>query len=371
MLLFWLSMDLSGWLKSKHVQGLELHDAHKALNKTRVSEMVDAARSALKASGGGPLFLALPSHPELLAKYYDLRTLMKKVDLMMVQTHALGVDSVVDLVVGLGVPASKVVISLSATAQKFTLMNETLSTPGSPTAESDPKEIDQSELCRLLQKGRWTLERDQDLSAPYAFRSLEHEILSALGHARALDALQVSPYRITQVVDSDGVIHSIREDTRTEFTCSRQGYFVHPRSCARFYRCVKFDQLSPEYTVFEFDCPGGLAFDSRYEVCVWPGSLPHSQACPGSSEIAPVPHTRFICPEHEGYYADPENCRWFFACLDHGKSPLTAYEFRCPFGLGFDAARLKCDWPWLVPACGNIARYEAEAHGFSSAILTG
>ncbi|XP_047024317.1 uncharacterized protein LOC124633206 [Helicoverpa zea] len=449
--------DLRSLLKSKHVQGLELHDAHKTLNRTKVVETVEAARSAITASGGGPLFLALPAHPELLAKYYDLRTLVKKVDLLMVETHALGLvkkmtyhpsrlsgmwdmmntDSVVDLVIGLGVPSSKIVISLPATARQFTLVNETLSTPGSPTEEDEPKEIDQAELCRQLRNGRWTLERDQDLSAPYAFknktwisfedsssidvkgkyarvrglagialhradrdvesacgptlrtslakvlnqqsrapraavlRSLENEILSAQGHVRALDALQVSPYRITQVVDSDGVIHSIREDTRTEFSCSRQGYFVHPRSCARFYRCVKFDQLSPEYTVFEFDCPAGLAFDARYEVCVWPGSLPHSQACPGSSEIAPVPRTRFICPEHEGYYADPENCRWFFACLDHGKSPLTAYEFRCPFGLGFDADKLKCDWPWLVPACGNIGRYEAEAHGFSAATLTG
>ncbi|CAD0199517.1 unnamed protein product [Chrysodeixis includens] len=452
-----LDKDLRTLLKSKHVQGLEINDAHKSLNKTKVLETVEEARTAITSSGGGPLFLALPANPELLAKYYDLRTLMKKVDLLMVQTHALGLvkkmtyhpsrlsgmwdmmntDSVVDLVIGLGVPSSKVVISLPATARQFTLVNETLSTPGSPTADDEPKEIDQAELCRQLRSGRWTLERDQDLSAPYAFknktwisfedsssidvkgkyarvrglaglalhradrdvdtpcgptlraslakvlnqqsrapraavlRSLENEILSAPGHARALDALQVSPYRITQVVDSDGVIHSIREDTRTEFSCSRQGYFVHPRSCARFYRCVKFDQLSPEYTVFEFDCPAGLAFDSRYEVCVWPGSLPQSQACPGSSEIAPVPRTRFICPEHEGYYADPENCRWFFACLDHGKSPLTAYEFRCPFGLGFDAERLKCDWPWLVPACGNIARYEAEAYGFSAATLTG
>ncbi|XP_022830832.1 uncharacterized protein LOC111359490 [Spodoptera litura] len=449
--------DLRSLLKSKHVQGLEIYDAHKSLNRTKVLETVEAARTAISSSGGGPLFMALPAHPELLAKYYDLRTLVKKVDLLMVQTHALGLvkkmtyhpsrlsgmwdmmntDSVVDLVIGLGVPSSKIVISLPATARQFTLVNETLSTPGSPTEDDDPKEIDQAELCRQLRSGRWTLERDQDLSAPYAFknktwisfedsssidvkgkyarvrglaglalhqaerdvesacgptlraslakvlnqqsrapraavlRSLEHEILSAPGHVRALDALQVSPYRITQVVDSDGVIHSIREDTRTEFTCSRQGYFVHPRSCARFYRCVKFDQLSPEYTVFEFDCPAGLAFDNRYEVCVWPGSLPHSQACPGSSEIAPVPKTRFICPEHEGYYADPENCRWFFACLDHGKSPLTAYEFRCPFGLGFDAERLKCDWPWLVPACGNIARYEAETYGFSAATLTG
>ncbi|XP_059048613.1 mucin-2-like [Achroia grisella] len=448
-------LDLRKLLKSKHVQGLEIYDAHRSLNKTKVLQAVEEARSTLSSSGGGPLFLALPANPELLAKYYDLRVLVKKVDLVMVQTHALGVvkkmtyhpsrlsgmwdmmntDSVVDLVVGLGVPASKIVISLPATAHKFTLLNETLSTPGSPTVEEEPKEIDQAEICRLLQKGRWTLERDQDLSAPYAFknttwmsfedsssvdvkgkyarvrglaglalhdadrdletpcgvslkaalakvlnqqsrapraavlRSLEHEILSAPG--RALDALQVSPYRINQIVDSDGVIHSIREDTRTEFSCSRQGYFVHPRSCARFYRCVKFDQLSPDYTVFEFDCPAGLAFDARYEVCVWPGSLPSATACPGSAEIAPVPRDRFLCPDREGYYADPENCRWFFACLDHGKAPLTAYEFRCPFGLGFDAEKLKCDWPWLVPACGNIGRYEAEAYGFSSATLTG
>ncbi|CAH2106134.1 unnamed protein product [Euphydryas editha] len=452
-----LKQKLEDLLKSKHVQGLEVHDAHRTFNKSKVMETVEAAKAAVSSSGGGPLFLSLPAHPELLAKYYDLRALMKKVDLMMVQTHALGLvkkmtyhpsrlsglwdmmntDSVVDLVIGLGVPASKIVISLPATARQFTLLNETLSTPGSPTEYDEPKEIDQAELCRQLRKGRWTLERDQDLSAPYAFkdktwisfedassvdvkgkyarvrglaglalfksdrdtetpcgptlraaltkvlnqqsrapraavlRSLENEILSAPGQFRALDALQVSPYRITQVVDSDGVIHSIREDTRTEFSCTRQGYFVHPRSCARFYRCVKFDQLSPDYTVFEFDCPSGLAFDSRYEVCVWPGSLPDSQACPGSSEIAPVPRSRFQCPDHEGYYADPENCRWFFACLDHGKAPLTAYEFRCPFGLGFDAARLKCDWPWLVPGCGNIARYEAEAFGFSGAALSG
>lgn len=53
-------------------------------------EKVEQARSALSSSAGGPLFLALPANPELLAKYYDLRTLVKKVDLLMVETHALG-----------------------------------------------------------------------------------------------------------------------------------------------------------------------------------------------------------------------------------------------------------------------------------------
>lgn len=75
---------------------------------------------------------------------------------------------------------------------------------------------------------------------------------------------------------------------------------MHPRSCGRFYRCVKFNQLSDEFNVFEFDCPAGLVFDSTVEVCVWPGSLTHSSACAGSSEIAPVPKQRYICPSEEG-----------------------------------------------------------------------
>lgn len=84
------SQDLRTLLKSKNVQGLEVYDAHRTLNRTKVMEMVDSARSAISSSGGGPLFLALPAHPELLAKYYDLRELVKKTDLMIVQTHALG-----------------------------------------------------------------------------------------------------------------------------------------------------------------------------------------------------------------------------------------------------------------------------------------
>ncbi|CAH1969306.1 unnamed protein product [Acanthoscelides obtectus] len=165
--------------------------------------------------------------------------------------------------------------------------------------------------------------------------------------------VRLSPYRITRVVDIEGKHHVIRQDTRTEFSCTRQGYFVHPRSCNRFYRCVKFDQTSDDYSVFEFECPAGLAFDERVEVCVWPGSLPEGQPCQGSAEIAPVPRQRFVCPHEQGYYADPENCRWFFACMDHGTSELTPYEFRCPYGLYFDSDRLICEWPWLVPKCGQ------------------
>ncbi|XP_044253485.1 uncharacterized protein LOC123004333 isoform X2 [Tribolium madens] len=325
-------------------------------------------------------------------------------------------DSVVDLVSGLGAPLSKLVITAPVQAFKFKLQDEKHTAPGSPALEVQSITRDEL-CNVMGNGGNWTLERDQDQTGPYIFskdqwiafddstsidikakyarvrglagmalkdlsqdggtkcessildaaftglsrqaraprgavlHSLEREILET--SARPLDSIQVSPYRISRVIDVEGNVHVIRKDTRTEFECSRQGYFVHPRSCGRFYRCVKFDQLSDEFSVFEFDCPAGLAFDSRVEVCVWPGSLPHASACAGSSEIAPVPRERFVCPNEPGYYADPENCRWFFACLDHGKSPLSAYEFRCPFGLVYDESRLLCEWPWLVPKCGS------------------
>ncbi|KAJ8980134.1 hypothetical protein NQ317_009193 [Molorchus minor] len=326
-------------------------------------------------------------------------------------------DSVVDLVTGLGAPLSKLAITAPVQAFQFKLQHEEYTAPGSPAVALETLTRDQ--LCNLMSGGaNWTLERDQDQAGPYIFskdrwvafedstsmdikakysrvrglaglalkdvsqdgggecgpsileaahiglsrqaraprgavlHSLEREILET---ARPLDRVQVSPYRISRIIDVEGKIHAVRQDTRTEFSCSRQGYFVHPRSCNRFYRCVKFDQLVDDFNVFEFDCPAGLAFDERVEVCVWPGSLAKGAPCSGSSEIAPVP--RKGSPVHrnqeEGYYADPENCRWFFACLDHGKSPLSAYEFRCPFGLVFDSDRLLCEWSWLVPKCSH------------------
>lgn len=100
-----------------------------------------------------------------------------------------------------------------------------------------------------------------------------------------LDEISYSPYYIERVVTRDGEVHAIRKDTKTEFECSRQGYFRHPSGCNRFYRCVKFDQNSNYFTVYEYDCPDGLAFDEKVEVCVWPGSLSNTGACQGKKSI--------------------------------------------------------------------------------------
>ncbi|XP_046660051.1 uncharacterized protein LOC124353990 [Homalodisca vitripennis] len=401
---------------------------------------------------GKQIILHLTSEPQYLAKNFDLKRLSKYVSLytlasdnltdsserglayhpsrLMGIEDILNADSLVDLVTGLGAPHDKLVLTLPATALKFTLADKEKNLPQSPVT-GEPVKISRAELCTLMAEGEWTVERDEDLTAPYAFhdtnwlafddptsvsikgkyillrdlagaavRSADAEdwmakcnstgpvLLQTLhdtfthiarkSRAAQLVSLQeqlheagqfsysgdvhLSPYRIVRVVDRAGSIHVVRKEAKTEFECSRQGYFRHPSGCNRFYRCVKFNQYTPDFTVFEYDCPAGLAFDETVEVCVWPGSLADGGACQGSSEIAPVPRSRYVCPQVAGYYADPENCRWFFACLDHqgDGSPLTAYEFRCPFGLVFDEQALVCNWPWLVPGCGGAGVYRAR-----------
>ncbi|XP_060870003.1 uncharacterized protein LOC132944585 [Metopolophium dirhodum] len=396
--------------------------------------------------------LVLPPNVAILTKFYDLKKLSKYVNFFIIATHnlvdnseqgysyhpsrlmgaddLLNADSLIDLVIGLGVDHSSILLSLPSTASQFELKDPTQNTPRSPVTGL-PTTITRQKMCEEMKEGNWTIERDEDLTAPYAFMNKtwmsfddsvsvsikgKYILLRDLAGAvitdvEALDwklicknqtgveplkeltktftetarksrsaqllslqeqlqrpadqgfyfnnEISYSPYYIERVVTRDGEVHAIRKDTKTEFECSRQGYFRHPSGCNRFYRCVKFDQKSNYFTVYEYDCPDGLAFDEKVEVCVWPGSLSNTGACQGSSEIAPVPRNQFVCPPIEGYYADPENCRWFFACLDHAKdgyTPLTAYEFRCPFGLVFDEKTLKCDWQWKVGSCGTSGK---------------
>ncbi|XP_033366277.1 mucin-19-like [Bombus vosnesenskii] len=432
----------------KEVDGVELNMT--AGSKERLVHFVKGLKDELvRKSYDKRIFLVLPTKSEELAKQFDLKELTKYVDLFTVPTHYLveddeanhtfhpsrlmglfdmfNADSLIDLISGLGAPKRKILVSVPASAYKFTLKDQNDNAPRASTEEMQPVTIDQKQLCDLMNNGEWTVERDEDLTAPYAFKDkmwiafedrislsikgkyvllrdlpglavhnvendfktycgmpLTHEVHRSFSNfkrksrAAVLNALEddlhqkeleystkvkSSDFRVVRVVDTEGHIRVVRENTQTEFTCSRQGYFVHPKSCNRFYRCVKFNQEVEDYSVFEFDCPAGLSFDERTEVCVWPGSMPEGSPCPGSSEIAPVTRIRFECPSKSGYYADPQNPRWFFACIDLGGPEIMAYEFRCPFGLIFDEQKLICEWPWLVAGYSGTGYTRSEYDG--------
>ncbi|KAL0101768.1 hypothetical protein PUN28_019120 [Cardiocondyla obscurior] len=443
----------------KEVDGVEMNVT--AGSKERLYNFVKSLKDEMiRKSYDKRIFMALPNRPEDLAKQFDIKELVKYVDLFTLSTDymtdedgsfvtfhpsrlmglfdMLNSDSLVDLISGLGAPKQKILMTLPANAYKFTLKNEDDNAPRSETTEKEPLPIDRKQLCEAVNSGEWTVERDEDLTAPYAFQNrtwiafedkisigikvkyallrdlaglamrniendveteceepLAREIYQSFTEFRrksrqaVLNALEdelhqmqfsypnhakTSDFRVVRAVDAEGHIRAVRENTQTEFVCRRQGYFVHPKSCNRFYRCVKFNQAIEDYSVFEFDCPAGLSFDESTEVCVWPGSLPEGSPCPGSSEIAPIAPKRFKCSQ-PGYYADPQNCRWFFACMDLGESELMAFEFRCPYGLVFDEKKLVCEWPWLVPACSEsgsgYARTEYNYGGYTAGASTG
>ncbi|KOC61026.1 Ribosome-binding protein 1, partial [Habropoda laboriosa] len=443
----------------KEVDGVELNMT--AGSKERLLHFVKGLKDELvRKSYDKRIFLVLPTKSEDLAKQFDLKDLSKYVDLFTLPTHYLieddeanrtfhpsrlmglfdmfNADSLIDLISGLGAPKRKILISVPASAYKFTLKDQDDNAPRAATEDSLPVIIDQKQLCELMSGGEWTVERDEDLTAPYAFKdkswiafedkisvsikgkyvmlrdlpglavhNIENDFKTKCGgpvtqeayhsfmdfkrksRAAVLNALEddlhqkeleyatqvkSSDFRVVRVVNTEGHIRAVRENTQTEFTCSRQGYFVHPKSCNRFYRCVKFNQEVEDYSVFEFDCPAGLSFDERTEVCVWPGSLPQGSPCPGSSEIAPVARVRFECPSKPGYYADPQNPRWFFACIDLGGPETMAYEFRCPYGLIFDEQKFICEWPWLVQGYSDSGYTKSQydnGYGTGSTVGTG
>lgn len=389
----------------------------------------------------------LPTVPKNLVNGYEFKLLNKFADYYILSTDDLkgsnentsfhhsrlmgvsdvnNADSLVDIATSLGVPADKIILRIPAFGKYFELEDESMNTPGSPV-NGKQEYLTHQQVCHALSIGNWTIERDEDFTAPYSFSgkrwialedeisvkikakyvllrelggvalvsldtddiddmcgkgrqallmtihgvfislerrprqvivsSLEDDLLPlptrqtrALLPVNAAQHLTLSPFRIVRIVDRAGRVLSTRENSETLFICSRQGYYRHPEDCSRFYRCVKFNQYENDYTIFEYQCPSGLIFDDRYEVCVWPSQ---ATPCDGSSEIFPIPRNDYVCPG-DGYFVDPENCRWFFACIDHiGDGTFTHYEFRCPFGLAFDEPNLRCNWPWLVPACGN------------------
>ena len=45
--------------------------------------------------------------------------------------------------------------------------------------------------------------------------------------------VSVSPFRIVRIVDTEGRITAIRQNSETVLECTRQGYYRHPEDCSR------------------------------------------------------------------------------------------------------------------------------------------
>jgi hypothetical protein len=192
--------------------------------------------------------------------------------------------------------------------------------------------------------------------------------------------------------------------------CDKVGYQRYPRDCSRFYRCVQTPPLastggaadhttkhfarpmgtsdangttapssgpaamkkqqqlnvaSTSITRLQYECPSGLVFDEQYQICNWPS---WSAQCTGSGEVNSITNSKFVCPNY-GYFQNQENCEYFYYCSDYNRGEGTqAYQFRCPFELGFDEEKLQCNWKWLVKGCVNATTTSVTASATTTSL---
>lgn len=83
----------------------------------------------------------------------------------------LNTDSLVDLVHGLGAEKRKILISLPASGYKFNLRDDNDNAPRAFTDKEKPMMISRKEFCKEMKEGEWMIERDEDSTAPYAFKN--------------------------------------------------------------------------------------------------------------------------------------------------------------------------------------------------------
>ncbi|CAG2103675.1 unnamed protein product [Medioppia subpectinata] len=386
------------------------------------------------------LTITVSKYARDLADYYDFSEIYKSVDFVNLPTfnfdpkpqtlvhpskfHGLtdmeNMDSVIDLVLALGLPQDQLIIGVPSHGTLFKLSNTSQTDPGSPASAWNNEEviISHSKICAVRDSSNWTLVREKDLTAPYIYYKdkwigfddeisiklkAKYAVLRQLG-GLALWSLNDDDYSgkcgygsfpllqairsvLTKPIDNINYMNSnanplvIRdpttdssfvaviekygnvervtdeesgEESGQQLSCDHSGYIRHPTDCSKFYRCVKLNQLDEKPERFQYNCPFGLVFDERYELCNWPSWSP---PCVGSGEIittAVAAKKRFSCPSY-GYFQDPEDCQQFYYCSDFGKMYLQSYQMKCPFDLGFDEEKLLCNWKWLVRGCGPVS----------------
>lgn len=380
--------------------------------------------------------VTVAKEPHLINHAYDFRTLVKNTDYINVPAFMFhdgqpeyavhpaplhgdrgaldNTDSLVNLVLSMGVPRQKVIVGVPMFGMTYRLADPSVASVGAPLyhGADDSYRFNHPQFCALQHNLNFSVQRDADLTAPYAisgdaFMGFEdalslrlkgkyvqvqdlggvyaysindddtraacgqgrfpllhslHEGIAGVSHGGPVEYLETkTEIRIVRIVDQEGNnlhVDGLNSYSVAGFTCTRQGSFRHPNDCSKFFRCVKYDHRKHDYTVFLFNCPAGLVFDEAIEVCNWPS---WSGSCHGSGELSSTPKSAFRCPGL-GYYQDPENCRWFYFCDDtHENGTLTPFDMRCPHGLGFDPTSFSCNYRSITPGCKDYAGVVQQA----------
>lgn len=168
-----------------------------------------------------------------------------------------------------------------------------------------------------------------------------------------------------------------------EIVCPEvNGFYADSRDCYIFYRCVAGQP-------YQFFCPSGTFYDPIENVCNWPREVedcdtqgrriyyenenrlqfgentferkpvaePDSSNTPDSQpeydfypdrdlQQSRVEEGEFVCPESEGFFPHPYDCKKFFRCVS-----TKPFPFICSHGTFFDQSISVCNFPERVSEC--------------------
>jgi len=143
------------------------------------------------------------------------------------------------------------------------------------------------------------------------------------------------------------------------YSCTENGAFPHEELCEYYYDCWEGEAMLGR-------CTDTYLFDLTYMGCNYPNSVncgdrirPNGTTNP-TTKKPPTTTTRlpgsgptdgpgegeFECPEFEGLFPNPADCKTFYQCLE-----FIPFLNECPFPLVFNPEFLVCDFISNVPSC--------------------
>ncbi|CAK1596177.1 unnamed protein product [Parnassius mnemosyne] len=176
--------------------------------------------------------------------------------------------------------------------------------------------------------------------------------------------------------------------------CSNNGFIGDEYDCKKFYRCVSNGDGS--YKQYEFSCGEGTVWDPSIEMCnhAWAvkrcGGSSNTQQEATTLKSSTTTHTMndefdnsystpslgnsnqnqstmisstYNTPVTEdnkecktvGFFADKNDCKVFYRCVDNGQGGFTRFEFSCGEGTVWDQNIGACNHASLVKHCGVMS----------------
>ncbi|XP_050410540.2 uncharacterized protein LOC126825102 isoform X1 [Patella vulgata] len=130
---------------------------------------------------------------------------------------------------------------------------------------------------------------------------------------------------------------------KVQFNCPKDhGYYPDLDDCSFYFECILGN-------AFRRQCMHGTLFDRVRNKCTWENLVRDCKSLTrGDKDIITKGSVvvEFDCPEPDGYYRKPDNCRAYYHCIDNNAALL-----ECESGSLFDVYLGKCTWSKMVSDC--------------------